>query len=60
MKDILFSIIVIILTPIYLLLCFLIKFIDIISDMTESFIDLASSLFEEMKFFWKKVFKGGK
>ena len=56
MKEFLFIILVILLTPIYLILCFLGKFIDIMTDITEPIAEGMRELFETMTSFWKKIF----
>lgn len=58
MKKFLFIIFVILMTPIYLILCFLGKFIEIMTDITEPIADGINELFENMTEFWKKVMKG--
>ena len=58
MKRFLFIIFVILMTPIYLILCFLGKFIEVMTDITEPIADGINQLFENMTEFWKKVMKG--
>lgn len=58
MKKFLFMIFVILMTPIYLILCFLGKFIELMTDITEPIADGMRDFFENMTQFWKKVMKG--
>lgn len=55
MKKFLFIIFVILMTPIYLILCFLGKFIELMTDITEPIEDGIEELIENMMNFWKKV-----
>ncbi len=55
MRRFLFMIFVILMTPIYLILCFLGKFIEIMTDITEPIADGIEELIENMMNFWKKV-----
>ena len=55
MRRFLFMIFVILMTPIYLILCFLGKFIEIMTDITEPIADGIEELIENMMHFWKKV-----
>lgn len=55
MKKFLFIIFVILMTPIYLILCFLGKFIEIMTDITEPIANGIEELIENMMDFWKKV-----
>ena len=58
MKKFLFMIFVILMTPIYLILCFLGKFIELMTDITEPIADGMRDFFENITQFWKKVMKG--
>ena len=58
MRRFLFIIFVILMTPIYLILCFLGKFIELMTDITEPIADGMRDFFENMTQFWKKVMKG--
>lgn len=59
MKRFLFIIFVILMTPIYLILCFLgwflTGFIELITDITEPIAEGIEELLENMMDFWKKV-----
>ena len=55
MKRFLFIIFVILMTPIYLILHFLGKFIEIMTDITEPIADGIEELIENMMNFWEKV-----
>ena len=55
MRRFLFMIFVILMTPIYLILCFLGKFIEIMTDITEPIADGIEELIENMMNFWEKV-----
>ena len=55
MKKFLFIIFVILMTPIYLILCFLGKFIELMTGITEPIADGIEELIENMMNFWKKV-----
>lgn len=58
MKRFLFIIFVILMTPIYLILCFLGKFIELMIDITEPIADGMRELLENMTEFWEKIMKG--
>lgn len=62
MKRFLFIIFVILMTPIYLILCFLgwflTSFVELITDITEPIADGMREFFENMTEFWKKIMKG--
>lgn len=55
MKRFLFIIFVILMTPIYLILCFLGKFIEFMTDITQPIAEGIEELLENMMNFWKKV-----
>lgn len=54
MKKVLFAIIVILLTPIYLIIQFTIGIMELIADLTEPFADGMIELVENMTAFWKE------
>lgn len=56
MRRFLFMIFVILMTPIYLILCFLGKFIEIMTDITEPIADGIEELIENMMNFGKKYY----
>lgn len=58
MKRFLFIIFVILMTPIYLILCILGKIIALLADITEPIADGMYKFVENMTEFWKKVMKG--
>lgn len=60
MKKFLFAIIVILLTPIYLIIQFTIRAIEMIEDLTEPFADGMRELVENMTSFWKEIFNKGR
>lgn len=57
MKKFLFGIMIILLTPIYLIIKFTKGAIEIITDVTEPFADGISDFVDNMCGFWRKVFK---
>lgn len=57
MKKFLFGIMIILLTPIYLIIKVVKGAIEIITDVTEPFADGISDFVNNMCEFWKKVFK---
>lgn len=57
MKKLLFEILVILLTPIYLIIKVVKGAIKIITDITEPFADGISDFVDNMCGFWRKVFK---
>lgn len=61
MKRFLFIIFVIVMTPIYLIICFLewfiSGFIELMTDITEPIADGINDFVENMMEFWKKVLK---
>lgn len=58
MKRFLFIIFVILMTPIYLILCILGKIIALLADITEPIADGMYEFVENMTEFWKKILKG--
>lgn len=60
MKKVLFAIIVILLTPIYLIIQFTISIMELIADLTEPFADGMIELVENMTAFWKEIFNKGR
>lgn len=60
MKKVLFAIIVILLTPIYLIIQFTIGIMELIADLTEQFADGMIELVENMTAFWKEIFNKGR
>ena len=58
MKRFLFIIFVILMTPTYLILCFLGKFIELMTDITEPIANGMYEFVENMTEFWKKILKG--
>lgn len=54
MKDCLFEILVVLLTPVY----FIITILKIISYITEPFTELITEIIETMTEFWKNIFLG--
>ncbi len=60
MKKVLFAIIVILLTPIYLIIQFTIGAMELIADLTEPFADSMRELVENMTSFWKEIFNKGR
>lgn len=57
MKKILFGIIVISLTPIYLIIKFIKCAIEIITELTQPFAEEISDFVDNMIEFWEKIFK---
>ena len=55
MRRFLFIIFVILMTPIYLILCFLGKFIELMTDITEPIADGMRGFLENMTEFWEKI-----
>lgn len=57
MRNILFSILVILLTPIYLIIQLWIGTIEICVELTSPFVEAIYDLVEDMTAFWKKIFR---
>lgn len=55
MKRFLFMIFVILMTPIYVILCILGKIIELLTDITEPIADGMYEFVENMTEFWKKI-----
>lgn len=58
MKRFLFIIFIILMTPIYVILCILGKIIELLTDITEPIADGMYEFVENMTEFWKKILKG--
>lgn len=57
MKKLLFIIIVILLTPIYLIIKFIKGAVELISEITQPFAEGISEMVDNMIKFWGKIFK---
>lgn len=57
MKKFLFVIVIMILTPIYLVIQLMMLVFEMIMDFTEPFADCMNALVDDMCKFWKKIFK---
>ena len=57
MKKILFGIIVLLLTPLYLFIKFTIGAMELITELVQPFAEGISDFVDDMIVFWKKIFK---
>ncbi len=55
MNEFIFAILVILLTPVYLIIKFIKGTIEIITDLSEPFTDIIRESAENMTDFWKKI-----